>query len=159
MSHTGKALLLYTTRSFYSAFSRKRFMFVSRLIADQQQQENVQWLKWSLTKKVLVKLVSTVSVVCSTDVFFLAISGYTSVHVQIIVNFPTQPQSASMNWYRLYILCSFNAKNIRKYFVRSFRGVNFSKFTGITPNQGGCSPTTFRIITDPFTIFNSNPVA
>lgn len=41
-----------------------------------------------------------------------------------------------MSWYPLHILCSFNAKNIQKYRLKSFRWVNCSKFTGITPNCG-----------------------
>ena len=52
-----------------------------------------------------------------------------------------------------YLLCSFNAKNLCK-----CREVNISVFTWIAPYPGGCFPTAFTIVTDHFTIFNSNPV-
>ena len=63
----------------------------------------------------------------------------------------------STSWYQFHLLCSINAKTLRKSIFRASRGVSFSKLTGVTPYHDGYSPTAFRIFADHFTSFNSNP--
>ena len=109
--------------------------FVSRLIPDQQQQEGFKWLEWHWPKRFLLSLfqlwVQYVLHICSS-----LLCQLTSLYKCDIKNFTAQSQSTPMSWYPLHILCSFNAKNIQKYRLKSFRWVNCSKFTGITPNNG-----------------------